>query len=79
VIKKVVEDCKQKLGKGFVQTRIDTEKMCIKVSYNDNGVWHNDVEVVPLPDSVYDTSNKVSRVPKAKEAMEVDAGESVQG
>jgi len=42
-------------------------------------VWHNDVEVVPLPDSVYDLSNKVSRVSKAKEAMEVDAGESVQG
>jgi hypothetical protein len=65
--------------KGFVQTRVDTEKMCLRVSYNEDGVWHNDVEQVPLPDSVFDTSNKVSRVSRPKEAMDVEEGESVQG
>jgi hypothetical protein len=54
--------------------------MVLKVSYRHNGVWHNDVEQVPLPDSVYDLTNKVTRVvPPSPEGMDTDGGDSVQG
>ena len=78
VIKEVVEDCKTRYKDSYIQARVDAENMKLKVSYRKYGeksAWHNDVEEIALPDSVYDTSNKVSRVKPMQENMEVAGGE----
>ncbi len=58
--------------------------MSLKVSYRQDGVWYNNVEVVELPDSVLDLTNKVSRVKTANpssqhEGMDTGEGDSQQG
>jgi hypothetical protein len=81
IIKEVVEDCKTRYKDSFIQARVDAENMKLKVSYRKYGeksAWHNDVEVIDLPDSVYDTSNKVSRSRPNTENMEVAGGDQPQ-
>jgi len=64
----------------YVQTRLDVDNMELKVSYRKDGIWYNDVEKLPLPDSVFDLTHKVSkRVMSAPEGMDTDGGDSVQG
>ena len=54
--------------------------MTLRVSYRQDGVWHNDVDRVPLPDSVLDLTHKVSRHVSSKpEGMDMDVGDSTQG
>ena len=80
-IKGVVEECKTRYKDSFIQARVDAENMKIKVSYRKYGeksTWHNDVEEFDLPDSVYDTSNKVSRSRPSNENMEVVGGDQSQ-
>jgi len=77
-MKKTVEECKVKYQGCYVQAKVDVEGMALKISYMDRGNWTNDVEMVPLPDSVYDTSNKVSRV-KVNRAGDNTLGEPMQG
>jgi hypothetical protein len=80
VMKKTMEEAKAKYKNSFVQTRVDVENMTLRVSYRQDGVWHNDVDRIPLPDSVLDLTHKVSRhVPSKPEGMDMDVGDSVQG
>jgi hypothetical protein len=80
VMRRTMTECKAKYKDSYIQTRLDTDKMMLKVSYRHNGVWYNDVEQVPLPDSVYDLTNKVTRVVlPSPEGMDTDGGDSVQG
>jgi hypothetical protein len=79
-MKKAMEEAKAKYKNSFVQTRVDVENMTLRVSYRQEGVWHNDVDRVSLPDSVLDLTNKVSkRVSSKPEGMDMDVGDSVQG
>jgi hypothetical protein len=79
-MKKTMEEAKVKYKNTFVQTRVDVENMALRVSYRQEGVWHNDVDRIPLPDSVLDLTNKVSkRVSSKPEGMDMDVGDSVQG
>jgi hypothetical protein len=79
-MKKAMEEAKAKYKNSFVQTRVDVENMTLRVSYRHEGVWHNDVDRVPLPDSVLDLTNKVSkRVSSKPEGMDMDVGDSAQG
>jgi hypothetical protein len=79
-MKKTMEEAKVKYKNSFVQTRVDVENMTLRVSYRQDGVWHNDVDRIPLPDSVLDLTHKVSRhVPSKPEGMDMDVGDSVQG
>lgn len=82
VIKKAVDDCKTRYKDCFIQPRVDVDSMCLKISYRkygEKGAWHNDVEVIGLPESVLDLSNKVSRVNTGHTSMETDGGEQSQG
>jgi len=80
VMKKVLDDSKQKYKDAFIQVKVDAESMCLKVSYLRDKIWYNDVEKVELPDVVFDTSNKVSRSPRvAMESMDTEGGEKAQG
>jgi hypothetical protein len=80
VMKKTMEEAKGKYKNSFVQTRVDVENMTLRVSYRQDGIWHNDVEKIALPDSVYDLTHKVSRhVPSKPEGMDLDVGDSTQG
>ena len=80
VMKKTMEEAKSKYKNSFVQTRVDVENMTLRVSYRQDGIWHNDVEKIALPDSVYDLTHKVSRhVPSKPEGMDLDVGDSTQG
>jgi hypothetical protein len=80
VMKKAMEEAKAKYKNSYVQTRLDVDNMELKVSYRRDGIWYNDVEKIPLPDSVYDLAHKVSkRVTPAPEGMDTDGGDSVQG
>jgi len=76
-MRKVVEEGKVKYKGCYVQAKVDAEDMCLKISYMDKGTWTNDVKTVPLPDSVFDTSNKVSR-DRANKAR-AEQGEPMQG
>ncbi len=63
------------------ETRIAAEqnlrKLC-KVSCTTP--YHNDVEKIPLPDSFFDLTHKVSRhVPSKPEGMDLDVRDSTQG
>jgi hypothetical protein len=79
-MKKAMEEAKAKYKNSYVQTRLDVDNMELKVSYRQDGIWYNDVEKIPLPDSVYDLAHKVSkRVTPAPEGMDTDGGDSVQG
>jgi hypothetical protein len=80
VMKKTMMDAKARYKDSYIQTRLDLENMTLKVSYRNNGIWYNDVEVIPLPDSVYDLTNKVTRVTQSRpEGMDLDGGDTVQG
>jgi hypothetical protein len=80
VMKKAMEEAKVKYKNSYVQTRLDVDNMELKVSYRKDGIWYNDVEKLPLPDSVFDLTHKVSkRVMSAPEGMDTDGGDSVQG
>jgi len=80
VMRKTMTECKAKYKDSYIQTRLDTDNMTLKVSYRNNGIWYNDVETVELPDSVYDLTNKVTRViVPTPEGMDLDGGDSVQG
>jgi hypothetical protein len=80
VMKKTMEEAKAKYKNSFVQTKVDVENMTLRVSYRQDGVWHNDVDRVPLPDSVLDLTHKVSRhVPSKPEGMDMEVGDSAQG
>jgi hypothetical protein len=77
VMKKTMQ---AKYKDSYVQTRLDTDNMMLKVSYRQNDIWYNDVEKIELPDSVYDLSNMVTRVvTPSPEGMDLDGGDSVQG
>jgi hypothetical protein len=79
-MKKTMEEAKAKYKNSFIQTRVDVENMTLRVSYRQDGIWHNDVEKIALPDSVLDLTNKVSRhIPSKPEGMDMDVGDSVQG
>ena len=79
-MRRTMTECKAKYKDSYIQTRLDTDKMTLKVSYRNNGIWYNDVETVELPDSVYDLTNKVTRViVPTPEGMDLDGGDSVQG
>jgi hypothetical protein len=80
VMKKTMEEAKAKYKNSFVQTKVDVENMTLRVSYRQDGVWHNDVDRIPLPDSVLDLTHKVSRHVSSKpEGMDMDVGDSAQG
>jgi hypothetical protein len=83
-MRKAMLEAKARYKDSFIQTRLDLDKMALKVSYRRDGIWYNDVDVLDLPDSVLDLSTKVSRVPTPNsstqtEGMEVVEGESLQG
>ena len=64
-IKRAVDCAKVKYEATWIQARIDLEDMCLRLSYREGEVWHNDVEMIPLPEEVYDTSRKFSPRPNA--------------
>jgi hypothetical protein len=55
-INKVIEESKVKYPGHFIQVKVDAEKFQLKVSKMKGGVWTNNVETLPLPDSVLDLS-----------------------
>jgi hypothetical protein len=75
-----MEVAKARYKNSYVQTRLDVDKMEVRVSYRQDGIWYNDVEKFPLPDSVFDLTHKVAK-PKQSipEGMETDGGDPVQG
>jgi hypothetical protein len=79
-LKKVMEVAKARYKNSYVQTRLDVEKMEVRVSHRQDGIWYNDVDRFPLPDSVFDLTHKVAK-PKQSipEGMETDGGDTVQG
>ncbi len=79
-LKKVMEGAKARYKNSYVQTRLDVDKMEVRVSYRQDGIWYNDVEKFPLPDSVFDLTHKVAKPTQSiPEGMETDGGDSVQG
>jgi len=83
-MRKAMLEAKTRYKDSFIQTRLDLDKMTLRVSFRRDGIWHNDVDVLELPDSVLDLSTKVSRVPtptssSQSEGMEVVEGDSPQG
>jgi hypothetical protein len=55
-INKVVEESKVKYPGHYIQAKVDVEKFQLKISKMKNRVWENNVELIPLPDSVLDLS-----------------------
>jgi hypothetical protein len=55
-INKVIEESKVKYPGHYIQVKVDAEKFQLKVSKMKGGVWTNNVELVPLPESVLDLS-----------------------
>jgi hypothetical protein len=83
-MKKIMDEAKAKYKNSYIQTKVDVDGMCLKVSHRQDGVWYNNVEVVELPDSVLDLTNKVSRVKTPNlssqhEGMDTGEGDSQQG
>jgi hypothetical protein len=80
VMKKTMEEAKVKYKNCYIQTRVDVDSMSLRLSYRQDGIWYNDVDKIPLPDSVFDLSNKVRKtVPPTQEGMDLDVGDSAQG
>jgi hypothetical protein len=83
-MKKIMDEAKAKYKNSYIQTKVDVDGMSLKVSYRQDGVWYNNVEVVELPDSVLDLTSKVSRVKTPNlssqhEGMDTGEGDSQQG
>ena len=60
-IKKVLDQQKELDKDSFVQIRVDTESMALKVSRKKDGQWQNNVAVIAIPEEVIDlgrTGNK---------------------
>jgi hypothetical protein len=55
-INKVVEESKVKYPGHYIQAKVDAEKFQLRISKMKNRVWENNVETIPLPDSVLDLS-----------------------
>jgi hypothetical protein len=56
VINTVVEEGKAKFPSSYIQVKVDAEKFQLRVSRREDGVWYNNIEIVPLPPSVLDLS-----------------------
>jgi len=76
-INQIVTECKEKYRGNFIQAKLVPEKLQVKISRRDEDRrWHNDVEVVDLPESVLDLSREAGRMPRNQEGGE---GEQMQG
>jgi hypothetical protein len=56
VMNKVIEESKVKYPGHYIQVKVDVEKFQLKVSKMMNGIWENNMLLIPLPDSVLDLS-----------------------
>ena len=60
VINTVVGEYKRKFPDNYIQVKVDTEKFQLKVSRREGArhesVWHNNIELVALPEEVLDLS-----------------------
>jgi transcription elongation factor Elf1 len=62
VINKVIMDAKDKYKGSFIQVKVDAEKFRLRVSRREDGVWHNNIELIDLPDEVLDLSRMGPKV-----------------
>jgi len=78
---KIIEECKVKYKGDYIQARLIAEKMQVKISVRDQvGAWHDNVEVVDLPDSVLETSKDAGFKPKVSVVnMDTDEVQVSQG
>ena len=78
---KIIEECKVKYKGDYIQARLIAEKMQVKISVRDQaGAWHDNVEVVDLPDSVLETSKDAGFKPKVSVVnMDTDDVQVAQG
>jgi hypothetical protein len=68
-INKVIEESKVKYPGHYIQVKVDAEKFQLKVSKMKGGAWTNNVDTIPLPESVLDLSRLgPSSVPDGKPA-----------
>jgi transcription elongation factor Elf1 len=62
VINKVIMDAKDKYKGSFIQVKVDADKFRLRVSRREEGVWHNNIELIDLPDEVLDLSRMGPKV-----------------
>jgi hypothetical protein len=55
-INKVIEESKVKYPGHYIQVKVDAEKFQLKVSKMKGGAWTNNVDTIPLPETVLDLS-----------------------
>lgn len=60
-INNIVKESKEKYPRSFIQVKVEADKFRVTVNRREEGVWYDGVEVVPLPDSVLDTSREAGR------------------
>ena len=80
----VIEQGKTRYPNNFIQVKIDVENFALKVSRRriDTGVWYNNVDIIPLDESVLDLSRIGPKPPPSGDRdMEIEAadGEGLQG
>jgi hypothetical protein len=76
VITRTVEECKKKYPGNFIQVKVDPEKFCLKISRRENDEWHNNVELVELPDSVLDLTRHGPKQPANSDVEMADSQEA---
>jgi hypothetical protein len=55
-------DAKAKYKDSFIQVKVDAEKFRLRVSRREDGVWHNNIELIDLPEEVLDLSRMGPKV-----------------
>lgn len=69
MMKKVMEEQKETHKDSFIQVRVDTESMALKVSKRTNNTWENNIATIPIPESVLDLG-RTGNTPTGPVAME---------
>jgi hypothetical protein len=78
VINKVIMDAKDKYKGSFIQVKVDADKFRLRVSRREDGVWHNNIELIDLPEEVLDLSRMGPKVIPRRDEDKEEEMESEQ-
>lgn len=83
-INRIQDEAKIRYPNNWIQVRLVPNKMMARISRRDrdDGIWHDDVEEIELPESVLDLSREAGRPARPESRpndTEVTGGEMVQG
>jgi len=70
---------KARFPKSFIQVKVDSERLQLRISRKEAGVWYNNIDTVDLPESVLDLSRVGPTVSSHRNGDAMDVSAQLQG